>query len=640
MIGSARSDHNQEQSMKLSCISLLLCLVTLTSVSVSPQTPTPTPTPVQAEKTEKQKELEKRVVEMLDQAIADVDTLKLAQNRAIVFAIAGDLYWQFDEKRARELFRMAGNDLINANIEAEKERKDAESAYAEVFEIGGEARSEILPLIAKHDADLALEILVRTRSTKLVDAIAKSAEPSAKGDGGMFNFNPDQYRVQQETALEQHFALLAAEQNPDKAIKLIKDSLSKGISWNVMPLLKKLHEKDPKKAQSLADDVVAKIVDTDLTKKFEDLQAAIRFLQGATNPNAPKAVDEKQFKFTETQLKDMANKIAATFLQQPVPMPLRMTMMMGQVMNDLEKFVPERMPNLKQKQTEAVKSMPPEFSRMQQQQKIWNPNSTPEEILANWPKYNEMERSSASMMLVGKIAQIDDDARAKKLIDQIPDEKARDQAREAYESARIGRASTEGKLDEAKKLISNLTKKKTQIQKLVMLAMGYFRKGTDKDKETAVGLMKDAKALTNEFPEDEDELNDLMEIVRGYAVVNPDEAFRLFEPVIDQINDYLQATAILSKYNKRNRNFKKGELVMRSNGNSWDGLLLFRYINQMQMLGKADLNRMALLTGRFQRSDARTIVRLFVVQGFLRDDKKPESTEGGGTGMMIVDLEG
>ena len=297
--------------MKLSSISLLLCLATLTSVSVSPQTPTPTSTPVQAEKTEKQKELEKRVVEMLDQATSDVGTLKLAQNRAVVFAMAGDLYWQFDEKRAGELFRMAGNDLINVNIEAEKEKKEAESPYAGIFELGSEARSEILPLIAKHDADLALELLVQTRPAKLVEAMAKAARPNATSSGGMFDFNPDRYRVQQEIGLEQRFALLAAEQNPDKAIKLIKDSLSKGISWNVMPLLKKLNEKDPKKAQSLADDVVAKIVDTDLAKKFEDLQAAIRFLQGATNPNAPKTVDEKQFKFTESQLKDIANKISA-----------------------------------------------------------------------------------------------------------------------------------------------------------------------------------------------------------------------------------------------------------------------------------------------------------------------------------------
>ncbi|MGB7208162.1 MAG: hypothetical protein WBD27_05830, partial [Pyrinomonadaceae bacterium] len=156
------------------------------------------------------------------------------------------------------------------------------------------------------------------------------------------------------------------------------------------------------------------------------------------------------------------------------------------------------------------------------------------------------------------------------------------------------------------------------------------KKGTEKDIETAKGLMKSAKSLTTETPEDEDELNHLMEIVKGYAIVEPDVAFRLFEPIVDQINDFVMASAILSKYNKRNRTFKKGELIMRSNGNSFDGLLLFRYINQVQLLGKADIDRMSLLSDRFQRSDSRTIVKLFVVQGFLKDDKKSETPGQGG----------
>jgi hypothetical protein len=624
--------------MKLRALLVVLCFL-LFSFTLAAQDPTPTPTPVPAAKTEKQKELEKRVVEMIDQALGDANTLKLAQNRATVYALAGDLYWQFDEKRSRELFRLSGSEIVNANIEADKEKKENEDPYAGIFEFNTDIRGEILPLIAKHDADLALELLIQTRPAKIVEAMAKAALPNAKNSDGMFDFNPDRYRIQNEVALEQRFALLAAEQNPDKAIKLIKDSLAKGISWNVMPLLQKLHDKDPKKATALADDVVAKIVDTDLGKKPEDLQAAIRFIQGATNPNASQTPDKKKFKFTDAQLKDIANKITSTYLQT-TPMPLQMTMGLGQVMNDLEKFVPERIPVLKAKQSEAMKNMPPEFARMQQQQKIWNPNSTPEEILGNWPKYSEMEKALANNVLVAKISQIEDDARAKKLIDQIPDEKVRDQAREQYESSRIGRASREGKLDEAKKLISNLTKKKTQVQKLVALAIQFYKKGADKDKETALGLMKDAKALTNEYPEDEDELNDLMEIVKGYAVVNPDESFRMFEPVIDQINDFLQASAILSKYNKRNRNFKKAELVLRVNGSSWDGLLLFRYVTQMQMMGKADLNRMAVLSDRFQRSDARTIVKLFIVQGFLQEDKKTDNQDDGNQGAAVFEIEG
>ncbi len=604
-------------------------VVLLLSISIFAQD---SPTESQTEKDKKQKDLEQTVLKMLDQAVGDAGTLKLAENRAIVYAMAGDLYWKFDEKRARQLFRDSANDILVANADAEKERKDADDPFFAVFNFG-DVRGSILPLIAKHDADLALELLTQTRTAKMTEALAKASAPNAKQEGRMMNFNPEQYRVRQEIALEQQFAVLAAEQNPDKAIKLIKDSLSKGISYNVLSLLQKINKKDEKKAAALADDVIAKIVETDLAKRGEDLSAAISFLQYATNPNAEKNAKEKPFKFSDAQLKTLGTKIADTFLQPSNSMEMAMSLTMA--MQNLEKVVPEKMPLLKQKQADAMKNMPPELKRMQQEEKLWSPNSTPEEIIADLPKLNEIERATAYQSLNYKIAQIDDEARAKKLIEQIPDEKARANANEQFESARISRAAKAGKLDEAKKLIGNLSKKKTQIQKLVALATEFYKKGTDKDRETAVALMKDAKNLTSEFPEDEDELNDLMEVVKGYAVVNPPEAFRIFDPIVDQINDFVQASAILSKYTKRNGNFKKGELILKVNGYSWEGLLLFRYINQIQLLGKADLNRMSSFSDRFTRSDARTIVKLFVAQGFLKEDKKEEDNSGDGYGIYI-----
>jgi hypothetical protein len=620
------------EGVKLMKAALLFIALAVFCFSAPGQT---TPTESNTEKEKVQKELETRVLQMLDQAVGDAVNLKLARNRAVVYAIAGDLYWKFDEKRARELFRSCESEILAANEEADKEKKENEDLYAGVFEFGGSIRSEILPMIGKHDADLALQMLVSTRPAKLTEAMMKAVLPNAKQEGGYMNFSPDQYRVQQEIALEQQFALLVAEQNPDKAIKLLKDSLSKGLSWNVMPLLQKIYKKDEKKAAALADDVVRKIVETDLTKKRDDLHAGIQFLEYATQPIPTKASKEKAFQFSETQVRDIANKIIATFMQPNSS--LEMIMAMSNVIPTLEKVVPEKTLPLKQKQAEMSKNLPPEVKQMQQQRKLWSQSSTPEEILADLPKLNEIEKAAAYSSLSNKISGIDDEVRAKKLIDQIPDEKARNQANERFESAKIGRAANDGKLDDARKLIKNLSQKKTQIQKLVALAMQFHKKNTEKDIETAVSLMKDAKALANEFPEDENELNDLMEIVRGYAVVDAPEAFRIFEPIVDQLNDFVQASAILSKYNKRNQNFKKGELLMKVNGYSWDGLLLFRYIDQIQLLGKADMNKMSSFSDKFQRTDARTIVKLFIAQGFLKDEKKDGSTENTGGGIIIID---
>jgi hypothetical protein len=581
-----------------------------------------------SDKEKARKESEQLIVNMVDQAVGDVGSLRLAQNRAMVFALAGDIYWKFDEKRARQFFRSAADEIITNNNEVEKEKKDSDDPYVAVFDVS-DMRSEILPIMAARDADLALQLLVQTRSPRLAEAVAKAALPATKQGNDFGSFDPDRFRVQNEIALEQRFALLAAEQNPDRAIKLIKDSLAKGLSWNVMPLLQKLNNKDNKKATELAGIVVQKVLDTDLTKKRDDLRTAISFLQSAANPNLSQDANGKRFAFSDTQISDIANKVAATLLQPGNSLEMATSMTMA--LPSLEKLLPEKALLLKQRQAEMSKNLPPEMRQMQTQQKLWNPSSTPEEILAELPKLNEMSRAGAYQSLTSKIAQIPDEDRAKRLIEQIPDEKVREKALDQYESAKIGRTAATGNLDAARKMISSLTKRRSQVQKLVSLAIAFKKKDTEKDTETAVGLMRDAKALVNESPEDEDELNDLMEVVKGYAIVDPVKGFRLFEPIVDQINDFVQASAILSKYNKRNRSFRKGELVMRTNYTP--DVLLFRYTSQMQLLAKADLNRMNLLSDRFQRADARTFAKLVIAQGFLKEESAPQNS-GIGAGVI------
>lgn len=574
------------------------------------------------EKEKKQKELDKRVVEMLDQAVAEGELLRLAQNRAIVYAIAGDLYWKYDEKRARQLFRNAATELTTYNQETERDRRDSSDPYIDLYN-WGDPRTDILPLVAKHDAELALEMLVQTRSAKLNEALLRASVAAPK-QSNLMEWNPDNERVRQEVALEQQFALLAADENPEKAIKLIKDSLTKGVSPNVLALLQKLNKKDEKKAAALAGDVIKKLLDAELDKKMEDMQAALYFLQTAFKPETGRDPKEKQFSFTEAQMKDLATKLANTLLDSPRSLTTASLLLRAAQL--IEKFAPGKGVMVRQRISELEASLPPEYKRMQEQQKLWDANSTPEDLIAHLPKLqNEYEKAQAYSQLAGKIAEIDDEARAKKLIGQIPDEKARANIQEQFEAARINRSANAGKLDDAMKMIGNLTKKRLQIQRLVSIAVEFHKKGGEKEIETANKLMKDARALTAEFPETNDDINDVMEVVKGYATVDPAMAFRMFEPVIDQMNDYVQASSVLARFNAQSSSFKKGELVMKAKSEGMWDIPLFRFIPQMQALGKADLERMSTAADRFARSDSRVIVRLFVLQGFLSDGKKQET---------------
>lgn len=618
--------------------------------------PTPTPQPsdpaADEEKAKKQKEMDERVVQMLDQATADANGLRLPQNRAVVFAMAGDMYWKFDEKRARELFRNAGNELNSFNADLEKDQRDTTARNFGPPE-QNDIRGPILMLIARHDAELAYQMLLQTRPQKLAEAMAKgpSQQPDARGGGGpnRGNFDSDSAQAAQETALEQQLAVLAAQNDPDAAIKMIKDSMANGVSSSVLPLLQNLYKKDDKKAGDLANDVVSNVVNTDLTKNTQAMNATLGFLQFATQPVAatvPATTTtpaDKQFNFTDAQTKDLANKLVSTILGAPAS--AQMTAIATRAIPTLQKVIPEKVAMISQKIAESQKASP-NAARGAQIQRLFDRNATPEDILAQIPKMtNDADKRVAYQAVAAKIGQVTDPARAQKLISQISDDAARATAQQQFDNAQVSRAAAAGKLEDARRLIGNLTDKRAQIQKLVTLALQFQKSGTEKDVASAKGLMRDAKALTPEVPEDEDDIADLMEVVRGYAVIEPETAFRLIEPVVDQFNDIVQATAVLSKYNKRDRTFKKGELVMKMNGNGGGfggggfggGLLLFRYITQIQMLGKADLERMSLLSDRFGRGDTRTIVKLYVLQGFLAPPPRPPITSGPGP-VLLMDL--
>jgi hypothetical protein len=331
-------------------------------------------------------------------------------------------------------------------------------------------------------------------------------------------------------------------------------------------------------------------------------------------------------------MKDIANKVFTSLMQLPNS-PVA-TSMINQAMPTLEKLLPEKIALLKARAAESQKAVP---AAQAQQQRIFDPSSTPEQILSMIPKMtSEMEKSMAYQSLINKLGPITDDARAKRIIDGISDDRMRANAQQQYDVLKANRALQAGKLDDARRQIGGITNKHAQVQQSVSLALQYFKTGKEADVDSAKSLMKDARGLTNEMVDDGDDMNDLMEIIRGYAVIEPETSFRLAESIIDQLNEYVQATAVLSKYEKRSNDFKKGELILRPIGYGGSGVggYLSRFSPQLQVLGKNDFDRALILADRFQRADSRMIMKLNAVQGFLTEDRRPVST--GGTGSVTA----
>ncbi|HVF48221.1 MAG TPA: hypothetical protein VNA17_11705, partial [Pyrinomonadaceae bacterium] len=273
---------------------LLLSTILLVSSLALGQAPAATP---DAELQKKKKELDELVVRLLDQTIADAGGLRLHQNRAVAYAMAGNLYWKFDDKRSRELFRSAAGEIVAHNLEVEREKLESAGSdpYMYVYEFVdvNDVRPEVLPMIAARDAGLALELLFQTRPASLTAAMARAGEPGSQGDFG--TFNPASQRVSQEVALEQRLLMMAAGDDPEKIVTLIKESMARGVSYNIIPLLQKLHKKEAEKALDLGGEVIKKLAASDVAKSQLEMRTALSFLQYAVKPPAAPNAKEPPF---------------------------------------------------------------------------------------------------------------------------------------------------------------------------------------------------------------------------------------------------------------------------------------------------------------------------------------------------------
>src|SRR5262245_24028853 len=78
------------------------------------------------------KEKRARLNAVLEESLADVQSLRLPENRAVFYARIGNLMWPQDEKRARALFMNAATELVNAQNFAESKR--AQNPYSDLVQ--------------------------------------------------------------------------------------------------------------------------------------------------------------------------------------------------------------------------------------------------------------------------------------------------------------------------------------------------------------------------------------------------------------------------------------------------------------------------------------------------------------------------
>jgi hypothetical protein len=214
---------------------------------------TPTDAQTDEQKLKEKEAAEKKATALLEQIVGEVQVLKLPENRIRVQIAAGDLLWKRNETRARSMFTLAGDGVAEM----------MHSTEGNMQRWAAQLRQEVVLTAAQHDAALAYQLLVTTRSVTPV-----TETPN--------NFR----RPAPDSNLEDNLLARVAAIDPKLAAQKVEEALAKGQYPNTLAqVLSKLQPQDKEAAAKLTAKVVSKLQTENMLTNVQAQSLALNLLR-------------------------------------------------------------------------------------------------------------------------------------------------------------------------------------------------------------------------------------------------------------------------------------------------------------------------------------------------------------------------
>ena len=557
---------------------------------------------------ERKQQLEHKTYVLVDEIASGALSLKLPENRSFVLSVAADLMWENDQKRARSLFWDALNTLslmmnpVSADRSAKpsvKERAQSQSSYFAVFSI----RQQLLRKVAKRDPQFALDLLRATRQPP--------PEPVNAG-----------FRLPDERDLEQEIAAEAVGRDPRRALQLARESLAKGLTFQLLKLLYRLNDKDTELGTRFAGEILEKLQTHDISTDLHGWQIAIdlvissRDRKEESEPRVPAPKIFRRIQLDKDQRRTLVELIANAALGTSVNKNL--LWVVPEVMPEFEEFVPERVALLQKKFASFSELLNKEQKVSLEYQALLR-KGTPEEMLAFALKSGEEGEWIQREAILGAVMYRRADSMREFINSKVENEVRRRDLLDALNTEQIGEAAYRSDLEELRKVLPLVRLKEERARAMACIARLLEKKG---DHDEAVKLLDEARTLIKADLNSETQTNALLELVLAYALVEPAKAFAILERTVDRANRELAKAILLDKI-VRSGAIKKGEIRLQQAGMIPIDFAMMKYGEGVAALGNADFDRLKAVADRFERNELRLMARLLLAQALLKTTIKP-----------------
>ena len=578
-------------------ITRFFCLLAI-ALTITPQIIRAQEKPQNDKQIEQRQELEKKTLALLNDITSTAWSLKLLENRLFIMSSTADLFWAFDEKRARNLYWEVLNALpqmappVRSTSDRLADREKAVSAFLLVFRL----RQKLLRQVARRDAQLALEMLRASRQIA----------PRPLGPELPL---PDDRQLEQEIASE------VAARDPAYALQVARESLAKGLSFDLLNLLFQINQKDSEKASEFASEIIAKLDTTNVARDFRASGIAINLLQitrvSNTRLTSGFSVTSNHLKLNDEQKRDLVEVLTNAALS--VTANSNLLFEINDVMPEIQEFLPERRANLERKLSTFNETL----NQQQRDQNTFNMlvrRGNPEELIRVAATANDGNRSYLyTQAAVSAVFRGTTDSFRDLISKEVNDEDEQRKILEKLDAEEITHAAYHKQIDRLKELLPKIHRKEERARAMAEVALLLKQKGED---AAAATMLDEAATLIKADLKSETQSNALLTLMCAYAIVDPPKAFALAERTIDQANSQISLLLLVDKVIKSG-GVKKSEIILEDGRIMPLDYLLFRYGKGVAALAKADFNRTRALAERFERNELRVLARLLIVKGIV-----------------------
>lgn len=634
---------------KLFILTLTLALFyAVNTPTIAQEQPTQQPT---AEEQEKDKaEREKNAYRLLDQLIDEAQSLRLTENRVRVQLTAADMLWDKNQSRARSLFQMAGEGVAELGRNAQQptgNRRNEGNQERRAFQL----RQELVMAAARHDAQLAYQLLASTKAPAPVVQATNTEQRT-----------PPRPQPNSEENLEQMLLGRIAALDPKLAAQNAEQMMEKGqFPRTVTEVINQLAKQDPEAATKLADRTVKRIQGANILTNTEATALAQSLLAGgvrlpaspsATNATTPAPSTSRPAVLEQAAYVDLLSAVIDAALKaipnsqrtpaltrgrpapgapvtggrppQPVAVPdnqneqnnaRRLLAGLQPSLPAIDQYLPAKAASVRQKLADMGMTA---LATAQAITLGGGNNMTADSLMQAASTAPAQMQSRLYQQAAFRALEEGNTDRARQIATNNLPANMRDSMIRYIDYREIANKGDAARFEELRQSVARLQTDGEKINLLVQLANDAQKNNP----KMAIQLLEEARQITNRRATSYDQFEQQFRVARAFAGVDPARSFEVLDPSISQLNELLAAAAVLNGFEINV--FRDGELTIQ--GGSGLTSMVQRVGQELAVLARNDFERAETLSGRFQMTEPRIITKLAIVQGLLNPRQQQQQS--------------